>query len=236
MPQRYQENRAKSVLFTLYAVPNEHFQERDMTQAANLWLYFIVVFGVVALPGLDMAFVMGSSMLGGRRAGMAAVSGIVVGGFCHLCMGALGVAVVLQVWPPLFKLMLLGGAVYIAWMGYTLLRSDSIFHPTPGAEAMADGVIFRRALTTSLLNPKAYIFMLAIFPQFLRPGQGPLWVQSGVLGGITALTQLGVYGALAYAASGASGWFAAHPAASTVAARIMGLLLIATAILSASQV
>ncbi|MFS2002616.1 LysE family translocator [Duganella sp. CT11-25] len=207
-----------------------------MTQAANLWLYFIVVFGVVALPGLDMAFVMGSSMLGGRRAGMAAVSGIVVGGFCHLCMGALGVAVVLQVWPPLFKLMLLGGAVYIAWMGYTLLRSDSIFHPTPGAEAMADGVIFRRALTTSLLNPKAYIFMLAIFPQFLRPGQGPLWVQSGVLGGITALTQLGVYGALAYAASGASGWFAAHPAASTVAARIMGLLLIATAILSASQV
>jgi threonine/homoserine/homoserine lactone efflux protein len=207
-----------------------------MTQAANLWLYFIVVFGVVALPGLDMAFVMGSSMLGGRRAGMAAVGGIVVGGFCHLCMGALGVAVVLQVWPPLFKLMLLGGAAYIAWMGYTLLRSDSIFHPTPGAEAMADGVIFRRALTTSLLNPKAYIFMLAIFPQFLRPGQGPLWVQSGVLGGITALTQLGVYGALAYAASGASGWFAAHPAASTAAARIMGLLLIATATLSASQV
>ena len=53
---------------------------------------------------------------------------------------------------------------------------------------MSDAVIFRRALTTSLLNPKAYIFMLAIFPQFLRPGQGPLWVQSGVLAGITALT------------------------------------------------
>ena len=206
-----------------------------MTQAANLWLYFIVVFGAVALPGLDMAFVMGSSMLGGRRSGMAAVGGIVVGGFCHLCMGALGVAVVLQYWPPLFKIMLLGGAAYIAWMGYTLLRSDSIFHPAPGAEALANGVIFRRALTTSLLNPKAYIFMLAIFPQFLRPDDGPLWVQSGVFGGITALTQLGVYGALAYAASGASGWFAAHPAAATVAARIMGLLLIATAALSVSQ-
>jgi len=206
-----------------------------MTQAANLWLYFIVVFGVIALPGLDMAFVMGSSMLGGRRSGMAAVAGIIAGGFCHLCMGALGVAVVLQYWPPLFKLMLLGGAVYIAWMGYGLLRSDSIFHPAPGAEAMSDAVIFRRALTTSLLNPKAYIFMLAIFPQFLRPGQGPLWLQSGLLGGITALTQLGVYGALAYAASGASGWFATHPAEATVAARIMGLLLIATAILSACQ-
>lgn len=206
-----------------------------MSQAANLWLYFIVVFGVIALPGLDMAFVMGSSMLGGRRSGMAAVAGIIAGGVCHLCMGALGVALVLQYWPPLYKLMLLGGAVYIGWMGYQLLCSDSIFHPAPGAEAMADAVIFRRALTTSLLNPKAYIFMLAIFPQFLRPGDGPIWVQSGVLGGITALTQLGVYGALAYAASGASGWFARHPAAATVAARIMGVLLIATAILSASQ-
>jgi threonine/homoserine/homoserine lactone efflux protein len=206
-----------------------------MNQTANLWLYFVVVFGVIALPGLDMAFVMGSSMLGGRRSGMAAVGGIIAGGFCHLCMGALGVAMVLQYWPPLFKIMLLTGAVYIAWMGWSLLRSDSVFHPAPGAEAMADAVIFRRALTTSLLNPKAYIFMLAIFPQFLKPGQGPLWVQSGVLGGITALTQLGVYGALAYAASGASGWFAAHPAASTVAARIMGALLMLTAVLSASQ-
>lgn len=206
-----------------------------MNQAANLWLYFVVVFGVIALPGLDMAFVMGSSMLGGRRSGMAAVGGIIAGGFCHLCMGALGVAMVLQYWPPLFKIMLLTGAVYIAWMGWSLLHSDSVFHPAPGAEAMADAVIFRRALTTSLLNPKAYIFMLAIFPQFLKPGQGPLWVQSGVLGGITALTQLGVYGALAYAASGASGWFAAHPAASTVAARVMGALLMLTAVLSASQ-
>lgn len=206
-----------------------------MSQAANLWLYFIVVFGVVALPGLDMAFVMGSSMLGGRRSGMAAVAGIIAGGVCHLCMGALGVALVLQYWPPLYKLMLLGGAAYIGWMGYQLLRSDSMFHPPPGAQAMADAVIFRRALTTSLLNPKAYIFMLAIFPQFLRPGDGPIWMQSGVLGGITALTQLGVYGALACAASGASGWFARHPAAATVAARIMGVLLIVTAILGASQ-
>ncbi len=206
-----------------------------MSHSATLWLYFVVVFGVIALPGLDMAFVMGSSMLGGRRAGLAAVGGIIAGGLCHLCMGALGVAVVLKLWPPLFQIMLLAGAVYIAWMGYSLLRSDSVFHPAPGTEALADSVIFRRAMVTSLLNPKAYIFMLAIFPQFLKPGLGPLWVQSGVLGAITAGTQAAVYGALAWAASGASGWFHAHPRAATITARIMGVLLILTAILSASQ-
>ena len=201
----------------------------------HLWWYFIVVFGVVALPGLDMAFVMGSAMLGGRRAGLAAVAGIVAGGGCHLCMGALGVAVVLQLWPPLFRLMLLAGAVYIGHMGYALLRSDSIFHPARGTTVLARRVIFRRAMTTSLLNPKAYIFMLAIFPQFLRPGQGPLWLQSGVLGTITALTQAAVYGALAFAAGRASGWFATHPGAATLTARVMGGLLIATALLSAGH-
>src|SRR5476651_1482888 len=126
-----------------------------MTHTANLWLYFLVVFGIILLPGLDMAFVMGSSMLGGRRSGMAAVGGIVAGGFCHLCMGVLGVAAVLQWWPPMFKVMLLAGAVYIAWMGYCLLRSDSIFHPAPGGDILADTIIFRRAMVTSLLNPKA---------------------------------------------------------------------------------
>jgi threonine/homoserine/homoserine lactone efflux protein len=211
------------------------FGSKDMTQTTNLWLYFLVVFGVVLLPGLDMAFVMGSSLLGGRRSGMAAVGGIIAGGFCHLCMGALGVAVVLQWWPGLFRAMLLGGAIYIAWIGWTLLGSNSILLPTPDQERASEAMIFRRAMVTSLLNPKAYLFMLAIFPQFLRPGQGPLWVQSGVLGAITALTQAGVYGAMAFAASGASGWFDRHSGAAVVVARVMGMLLLATAMLSAYQ-
>lgn len=206
-----------------------------MTQTNTLWLYFLVVFGVVLLPGLDMAFVMGSSLLGGRRSGMAAVGGIIAGGFCHLCMGALGVAAILQWWPGLFRAMLLGGALYIAWIGWTLLGANSILLPAPEQQRASEAIIFRRAMVTSLLNPKAYLFMLAIFPQFLRPGQGPLWVQSGVLGAITALTQAGVYGALAFAASGASGWFDRHPGAAIVVARLMGILLLATAILSGYQ-
>ncbi|MBB3121459.1 LysE family translocator [Pseudoduganella violacea] len=206
-----------------------------MNQAANLWLYFAVVFGIIALPGLDMAFVMANSMLGGRRAGMAAVAGIIAGGFCHLLMGALGAAVVLQLWPQLFQYMLLGGAIYIAWMGYTFLRSSAVFTPDAAREVLAPTVIFRRAMLTSLLNPKAYIFMLAIFPQFLKPGQGPLWLQSGVLGAITAATQAAVYGALALAASQATLWFARNPAAAAWTARAIGLLLLLTAVLSAAQ-
>jgi threonine/homoserine/homoserine lactone efflux protein len=207
-----------------------------MNSAANLWLYFIVVFGIIALPGMDMAFVMATSLLGGRRAGMAAVAGIVAGGLCHLVMAGLGVAAILRWWPALFELMLAGGAIYLAWMGVSFLRSSGITLPGHADVIRAPGQAFRRAMLTSLLNPKAYIFMFAIFPQFLQPALGPVWIQAGLLGAITSLTQAGVYGILALASSGASGWFATNPGASTIVARLTGLLLLAVAALTGAQV
>lgn len=206
-----------------------------MIESANLWLYFVVVFGIIALPGLDMAFVMGSAVLGGRRSGLAAVGGIVAGGFCHLAMTMLGVAAVLKLWPPLFDLMLIGGAIYLAWVGWSLLRSTEAYTPSGPSQACAPSTTFRRAMFTSLLNPKAYLFMLAIFPQFLRPALGPVWIQAGVLGVITSLTQVGVYGTLAMLAARAGGWLLRNPAAGVQVARVMGALLLLVAVLTAWQ-
>ena len=206
-----------------------------MIDSAHLWLYFVVVFGIVALPGMDMAYVMGSSMLGGRRAGLAAVAGIVAGGVCHVAMGALGIAAILQVWPPLYDLMLAAGAAYIGWMGWCLLRSSMLFEAGAVSSAVAPALAFRRALVTSLINPKAYMFMFAVFPQFLRPGQGAIWMQAGVLGVITWLTQAAVYGALAVAAGQASGWFAGNPQAAQWTARGMGVVLIGVAVMTAAK-
>jgi threonine/homoserine/homoserine lactone efflux protein len=206
-----------------------------MMDATNLWLYFVVVFGIVALPGMDMAYVMGSSMLGGKRAGLAAVAGIVAGGVCHVAMGALGIAAVLQIWPPLYDIMLAVGAAYIGWMGWGFLRSSIMFEQGSMSAAVAPSVAFRRALVTSLINPKAYMFMLAVFPQFLHPGQGAVWLQAGVLGVITWMTQAAVYGGLAVAAGQASGWFAGNPQAAQWTARGMGVVLIGVAVMTAAK-
>lgn len=208
-----------------------------MSHAALLWLYFLVVFGIVVLPGMDMAYVLGSALLGGRRSGFAAVAGIVAGGVCHVAMGALGVAAVLTLRPPLYKVMLAVGALYIGWMGIGFLRSSDMFLPTSGglSAALAPATTFRRALATSLINPKAYLFMLAVFPQFLKPAYGPVWMQAGALGLITWATQAAVYGALALAAAQATGWFRAKPRASANAARAMGVLLIGVSLLTLAQ-
>ena len=66
-----------------------------MIPSVQLGLFFLLVLGIVALPGLDMAYVLGSSLSGGRRGGLAAVAGIMAGGACHVLLSGLGVGALL---------------------------------------------------------------------------------------------------------------------------------------------
>jgi threonine/homoserine/homoserine lactone efflux protein len=206
-----------------------------MTHYAHLWLFFVIVFGVIALPGLDMAFVLGSALSGGRRSGMAAVSGIVAGGVCHVTMTALGIGMLLKLIPGVFNAVLLAGALYIAWIGLSLVRSKSGFD-SPGFDASANSAAraphatFWQGMFTALLNPKAYLFMLAIFPQFLRPSYGAIWVQALVLWGIIAITQFVVYGGIAWMADAVRAWLGRKPDSGLLATRWVGVLLIAAAL------
>jgi threonine/homoserine/homoserine lactone efflux protein len=201
-----------------------------VSHAADLLLFAALVFGIVVLPGLDMAFVMGSSLTAGRRHGLAAVAGVVAGAACHVVMTTLGIGVLLKVMPAAFNALLLAGALYIAWIGVSLLRADSVFGIQTQGGAASAWVTFRRGAFTCLMNPKAYLFMLAVFPQFLHSEYGPLWSQSLVLWLIIAFTQLAVYGAVALAAAQARGWLVRRPGAGMAVARVVGTVLIGAAL------
>ncbi|MFN6984907.1 MAG: LysE family translocator, partial [Rhizobium oryzihabitans] len=62
-----------------------------MSYAENLWLFFLVLFGIIILPGMDMLFVLASALTGGKRTGLSAASGMSAGGIVHSLYGALGV-------------------------------------------------------------------------------------------------------------------------------------------------
>lgn len=200
-----------------------------MTHFEQLWLFFALVFGIVVLPGLDMAFVMGSALAGGRSRGLAAVAGIIAGGVCHVLMTALGISVLIRLIPGVFSALLLAGALYIAWIGLSLMRSESSFGLRPDTQRRSRAATFRQGMLTSLLNPKAYLFMLAIFPQFLRPDYGLIWLQALVMWLIIALNQLCVYGGVALMADRARQWLQGEPAAGLMATRCVGALLVVAA-------
>ena len=204
-----------------------------MEQTAHLWLYAVMVFGIVLLPGLDMAFVMASSLSGGLRHGAAALGGIVVGGVCHVVVGALGFATLLQLMPMAFNLMLLAGAAYVGWIGWTLMRAPVTRASPQAAVSPSRARAFQQGLLTCLLNPKAYLFTLAVLPQFLKPDDGLLVLQVVALVAITAAAQVIVYGCVVLAADRLRDGLSTRPAAQGALLRAVGALLIATALYSA---
>jgi threonine/homoserine/homoserine lactone efflux protein len=137
-----------------------------------------------------------------------------------------------QLFPGAFNALLVAGALYVAWIGVSLLRSESSFGMNTQTGLRTSAATFRQGMVTSLLNPKAYLFMLAIFPQFLRPEYGAIWTQAMVLWLIIALNQLCVYGGLALMADRARRWLQVKPAAGALAARCVGVLLMAAAVLT----
>jgi threonine/homoserine/homoserine lactone efflux protein len=193
-----------------------------------LWLFALFVFGIIVLPGMDMAFVLATSLVDGRRAGAAAVSGMVAGGAAHTLMGALGIGMLLHLVPAAFNGVLLAGALYVAWMGITLWRSPATLAQVREQPSRPPLHVFGRAMATCLLNPKAYVFMVAVFPQFIRPAAGNLAGQALAMGAIIAATQALVYGAVALGASGVRAHLQRSITAQARVARAVALLLLGT--------
>jgi threonine/homoserine/homoserine lactone efflux protein len=199
---------------------------------AHLGLFALLVFGIVALPGMDMAFVLASSLADGRPAGFAATAGIVAGGTVHVALGTLGVGLVLRQSPLAFDALLVAGSAYVAWMGVGLLRSRSALTRLADAPSRPLARTFARALATCLLNPKAYVFTIAVFPQFIAPHAGSLALQAAVLGAIVATTQALVYGSVAQAAGRLRVWLQGNAGAQAMFGQAVGLLLVAAAALA----
>jgi threonine/homoserine/homoserine lactone efflux protein len=203
-----------------------------MTYGENLWLFFTLLFGIIIVPGMDMVFVLANALTGGRTTGFAATAGIIAGGLVHSIYGALGVGLLSGFLPMLFRPLLVFGALYMAWIGVSLIRSAIVVKEIGPAGTRSSREAFRRGAITCLTNPKAYLFMIAIYPQFLKPGFGPLAPQAAIMAGITAMTQLAVYGGLALAAAGARSALVGNTAATVWVGRSAGMLLLLVSIVT----
>ncbi|PKR57313.1 LysE family translocator [Thalassospira lohafexi] len=206
-----------------------------MTYAENLWLFFILLSGIIIVPGMDMFFVIANSLTGGKRAGLSATAGIMLGGVYHTLLGAIGISALLAIAPWLLNVMLFVGAAYMVWIGITLLRSAITVDRIRAAKTASLWIAFRQGMITCILNPKAYLFIFAVYPQFIRPHYGPLWSQALVMGIMTAIVQLAVYGGLALAAGTSRTLMTGNPVATIFIGRAAGALFIGVALLTAWQ-
>ena len=207
-----------------------------MTYAQNLWIYFVLLFGIIIVPGMDMFFVMANSLIGGRARGMAATAGIMVGGIFHTIFGAFFVGVISRMAPHILTFILLASASYMAWIGYTLLRSAITVSSIGDKSAGNLRSAFGQGFITCILNPKAYVFVLAVYPQFIQARFGPVWSQALVMGVLTILTQMIIYGGLGMAAAKSRDWLISNPRVTIWIGRCAGVAFILVGLLTVLRV
>ena len=142
----------------------------------DLWTYVLGAFGIILLPGPNSLYVLSVATARGVRAGYQGAFGVFVGDTILLLLTALGAASLLRSNPSLFLVVKYFGAAYLAWVGINLIwAAIRQWNRKPHADALAADVPanvqqpFKRALVISLMNPKAILFLLSFFVQFIDP-------------------------------------------------------------------
>ncbi len=206
-----------------------------MTYAQNIWLFSALVFGIIAVPGMDMFYVVTSALTGGRGRGIAATAGVMLGGAVHAGFATVFVGVLAGISPLAFQALMGVGAAYMTWIGWTLIGSTIRVSDISAATAQTNQRAFVQGLITCLLNPKAYMFTLAVFPQFMLAKWGEIWVQGMVMGAIIVAIQGGVYGALALLAAKSRDFLTTTPAFTIWFGRGAGALFLVVAALTIAR-
>jgi threonine/homoserine/homoserine lactone efflux protein len=204
-----------------------------MNYTENLWIFSALLFGIIIIPGMDMLFVMANALTGGRRVGFAAVFGMMAGGMVHTLSGTLGVTVLAFLMPWLRMPLIMVGACYMAWIGFQLARSTITVDRVATSTVRPLSTVFWQGLATCLVNPKAYMFIMAVYPQFMKPQFGPIWLQALIMGLLTILMQFSIYGAIALASATSRDLLVTRQSATIVIGRGVGWFIIAAALWTA---
>jgi len=162
---------------------------------------------IILLPGPNSIYVMSVASRLGVAAGYRGALGVFLGDTVLMVLSATGVASLLHANPSLFVAMKVAGAAYLAWLGLKLLRAardawrDAKGESTQAA-ALDDANPFRTALVISLMNPKAILFFVSFFIQFVSPGYAHPALSFLILGAIVQLCSMVYLSALILGGAG----------------------------------
>lgn len=144
---------------------------------------FLFVSGIIWLavisPGADFAMVSRLSFMEGRRAGVMAALGISMASWFHIAYAIFGLALVERFFPHLLDVLQIAGAIYLVYLGLTMMLSRPRVDGAMAAPNRHSGIkaLGAGALTNGL-NPKTSIFVVALYAQVIGP-ETSLGVQLG---------------------------------------------------------
>jgi leucine efflux protein len=199
----------------------------------DFWTYVIGTLAIILLPGPNSIYVLSVGARRGVRAGYQAAAGVFLGDAVLMVLSAAGAASLLRTYPPLFLVIKYAGAAYLLWVGFGIVRGawrkwrNRGSAPSAAVEEPADlRNPFRRAAVISVLNPKAILFFVSFFIQFVEPGYAHPALSFLILGAVVQLFSALYLSALIFSGSFLAGQFQRRRRLAAGAAAGVGALFV----------
>ncbi|MFI2643054.1 leucine efflux protein LeuE [Streptomyces sp. NPDC018610] len=194
---------------------------------------------IVLLPGPNSLYVLSVAARRGVRAGYTAAAGVWCGDTVLMTLSAAGVASLLKANDVLFGIVKYAGAGYLTWLAVGMMRAawsmwrtrrEKTLEETATAPSATDERPYRRAFVVSLFNPKAILFFVAFFVQFVDPGYAYPALSFVVLGAFAQLASFLYLSALIFGGTKLSAAFRRRKRLSAWATSAAGALFLGFAV------
>jgi threonine/homoserine/homoserine lactone efflux protein len=182
---------------------------------ASLPAFVLAVLLISASPGPAMALIFRRAALRGLRGAVPTVLGLEAGLYVWALFAGAGFAALVAASEIAYLVLRVVGAAVLLVLGIRAWRAAwrDRRSNTPAAGEELPLVAGRRwwtafgeGLLVQLANPKAAVFMIAFYPQFV-PADGPVFAATALLGLLQITIETGLYLALAAGVARAGTWF-----------------------------
>ena len=156
-----------------------------MPSPSTITAFTVTAVLFVLFPGPAMLFLVARGVAGGHRVGALSALGVETANAVYVVATALGLTAILAASTVAFTAVRYAGAAYLVYLGIRTLRDRN--DPEPPAVArgsLTAWTSWRQGFLVGIGNPKAVLFFLAFFPQFVHSDAGPAWSQVLILGAV----------------------------------------------------
>lgn len=185
-----------------------------MDLVERLPAFVLAVVLIAAAPGPAMALILRRAAVRGFRGAVPTVLGVEAGLYLWALAAAAGLAALVAASEVAYVVLRVVGAGVLVYLGGRALlqawrhRERAHEPPTTGPEPRRRTwwVAFGEGLAVNVANPKAAVFMLAFYPQFV-PVDAPLFATTAALALLQIAIEAGLYLALAAGVARTGTWF-----------------------------
>lgn len=138
-------------------------------------IYLALVTAATATPGPAILFIITNSTLYGWKRATWSALGNIMGLFCLGIIAITGLGTILNTSLVFFNILKYAGAAYLIYLGIKIIFQKGVDFSSINTPARSTDIssqkIFLQALGVAVSNPKAIVFLTALFPQFINVEQ-----------------------------------------------------------------